>query len=94
MNDGTPFYSDKNYKVALNSYRGNGGGGHLTEGAGIAHDELSSRVLSSTDKDFRYYMLKWIEKKGTIEPVCNYNWKVIPESWREKGKKMDEELIF
>ncbi len=94
MNDGTAFRYDKKYKVALNSYRGNGGGGHLTEGAGIPHDELSSRILSSTDKDFRYYMLKWIEKNGTVDPVCNMNWKVVPLSWWKKGKKKDEKLIF
>lgn len=36
MSDGTPFSMDKVYKVALNSYRGNGGGDLLTLGAGIS----------------------------------------------------------
>ena len=94
MSDGTPFHPDNNYKVALNSYRGNGGGGHLTEGAGVPHDKLSSRILSSTDKDFRYYMLRWIENEGRVDPVCNNNWKVVPVRWWKKGKKKDIELLF
>ena len=32
MADGTPFDMDKMYKVAVNSYRGNGGGELLTKG--------------------------------------------------------------
>lgn len=45
MADGSPFDMDKVYKVALNSYRGNGGGELLTKGAGISQDELKN-VLS------------------------------------------------
>ncbi|MDH3269261.1 MAG: bifunctional metallophosphatase/5'-nucleotidase, partial [Ignavibacteria bacterium] len=48
--NGTPFDLDKTYTVAINSYRGSGGGGHLTRGARIPQGELSKRVLSSTEK--------------------------------------------
>jgi len=48
---GSPFVLTEKYKVAINSYRGNGGGGHLTNGAGIPGEELSTRVITSTDKD-------------------------------------------
>lgn len=68
MADGTPFSMDKMYKVALNSYRGNGGGELLTKGSGIPQDELKGRILFSTDKDLRYYLMQYIEKKGVIEP--------------------------
>ena len=40
FSNGDPFHEEAFYSVALNSYRGNGGGGHLTEGAGIPKDEL------------------------------------------------------
>lgn len=63
MADGTPFSMDKMYKVALNSYRGNGGGELLTKGAGIPQDELKGRILFSTDKDLRYYLMQYIEKR-------------------------------
>ena len=56
--DGRPFEKNKMYKVAVNSYRGNGGGGHFTEGAGIGKDELRKRLISSTDRDLRYLYFK------------------------------------
>ena len=55
MADGTPFSMDKMYKVALNSYRGNGGGELLTKGSGIPQEDLKDRIIFSTDKDLRFY---------------------------------------
>jgi len=92
--DGTPFDPNKTYKVAINSYRGNGGGGHLTEGAGIPHEELSKRVISSTDKDLRLYMMKYIEKQGVIEPICHSYWKLIPEDWVKVAIERDRKILF
>ena len=46
MADGTPFDMDKMYKVAVNSYRGNGDGELLTKGAGISQDELKERIIT------------------------------------------------
>lgn len=94
MSDGAEFNFNTIYKVAINSYRGNGGGGHLVEGAGINADELDKRVINSTEKDLRYYMMKWIEEKGTIEPASYKNWKVIPEEWWFKGMKKDYKLLY
>ncbi len=92
--DGRPFEKNKIYKVAVNSYRGNGGGGHFTSGAGIDKDELRSRVVASTDRDLRYYILKSIETKGTINPVPLNNWKIIPEKWVEKKISVEYALLF
>ena len=94
MADGTPFSLDKMYKVALNSYRGNGGGELLTKGSGISQDELKDRILFSTDKDLRYYLMQYIEKKGVIEPHALGQWKVIPEEWVEPAAKRDYEYLF
>ena len=91
---GTPFDLTKSYIVAINSYRGNGGGGHLTRGAGIQKDELAKRIISSTDKDLRYYMMKWIEMKKVITPKIIGNWIVIPEEWWKKGKEKDYKMLF
>jgi len=55
MADGAPFDLNKVYKVALNSYRGNGGGELLTKGAGIPQEQLKDRIIFSTDKDLRFY---------------------------------------
>jgi 2',3'-cyclic-nucleotide 2'-phosphodiesterase/3'-nucleotidase len=94
FSDGRPFEGAKTYKVAVNSYRGNGGGGHLIEGAGISKEELRSRLVSSTDKDLRYYILKSIETKKTINPRPAVNWKIIPENWVKESAVRDYSLLF
>jgi len=94
MSNGEEFNLEKKYKAAINSYRGNGGGGHLTTGAKIPKDELAKRIITSTEKDLRFYMMKWIEEKKVVTPQKLNNWKVIPESWWEKGKEKDYQLIF
>ncbi len=94
MSNGTQFDLNKKYKVAVNSYRGNGGGGHLVEGAKIPKDELAKRILTSTEKDLRFYVMKWIEKKKTVEPKILGNWKIIPSDWWNKAKEKDEKLMF
>lgn len=92
--DGRPFETNKKYKVAINSYRGNGGGRHLTDGAKIPHEELSKRVLNSTEKDLRYFALKWIEDQKVVEPKLLNNWKVVPENYWQAGKQKDYQLLF
>ena len=94
MADGTPFDMDKMYKVAVNSYRGNGGGELLTKGAGISQDELKERIIHSTDKDLRYYLMQYIEQKKVIEPRTLNQWKFIPEEWAAPASKCDYEFLF
>ena len=94
MADGTPFDMDRRYKVAVNSYRGNGGGELLTKGAGIAQDELKERILTSTDKDLRFYLMNYIERQGVIEPRALNQWKFVPEEWTEPAARRDYELLF
>lgn len=94
FSDGRKFEPDSKYKVALNSYRGNGGGGHLIRGAKISKEELSKRIISSTEKDLRYYMMKWIEEKKSVEPKLLGNWKVVPENFWLSGKQKDYKILF
>lgn len=94
MADGTPFDLDKHYKVAVNSYRGNGGGEHLTKGAGIAHDDLIKRVIVSTDKDLRYYLMEYIEQHPDVNPQPLNQWKLVPEEWTKPAIERDYKLLF
>lgn len=91
--NGNDFIMDSTYKVAVNSYRGNGGGGHLVSGAGIPKEELSERRISSTEKDLRYYMMKWIEEKDTVYPQAKNEWVIEPNEWWQKGKQKDKQLL-
>ena len=94
MADGTPFDLNKTYKVALNSYRGNGGGELLTKGAGIPQEQLKDRIIFSTDKDLRFYLMNYIEKKGTLDPRALNQWKFIPEEWTVPAAKRDYRYLF
>ena len=77
MADGSPFSPDKQYKVAINSYRGNGGGELLTKGAGIAKQDLPKRIIASTDRDLRYYLMDYIERTKTITPRALNQWRFV-----------------
>ncbi len=94
MQDGSPFDLQKEYLVAVNSYRGNGGGGHLLEGVKLTKEELNKRIIKSTEKDLRFYMLKWIEEKKTVDPAKNNSWKLIPEAWVSKAKAREYQKLF
>ena len=94
FSNGSPFDLSATYKVAINSYRGNGGGGHLIQGAGLSHDELTNRIITSTERDLRFYMIQWIEEQKVITPETTHNWKIVPEEWYEAGREKDSKLLF
>lgn len=94
MSDGRHFDENKWYKVALNSYRGNGGGELLTKGADIPKDSLDSRIIYRSSRDQRYYLMQEIEKMGTVYAKPNNNWKFIPEEWTVPAAKRDSVILF
>ena len=88
MSDGSPFDETKWYKVAMNSYRGNGGGELLTKGAGIPHDSLQSRIVYESERDQRYYLMKEIEKEEEIPQGSHglrRNRRVILQLWEVRA---------
>lgn len=93
MSDGTVFSHDSSYRVAVNSYRANGGGGHI-EAAGISHDELDGRLISSTPRDLRYYMTEWIRERGKISPSPLSEWTIIPAEWASAATERERILLF
>ncbi len=92
--NGKQFDEKKTYKIAVNSYRGNGGGGHFTEGAGIGKEELRLRLVKSTDRDLRYYIMKKIEEKKILDPLPMNNWKIVPEKWVKSAKAREYTMLF
>ena len=94
MSNGEPFDESKWYKVAMNSYRGNGGGELLTKGAGIPHSEIKNRILFQSERDQRYYLMKEIERAGKLNPQAHNNWKFVPTEWTEPAIARDRKLLF
>lgn len=94
MSNGQAFDKNKVYKVAVNSYRGNGGGELLTKGAGIPREELEKRIIWRSKKDQRYYLMQEIEKQGVLDPKPNNNWKFVPEAWTVPAAERDRVILF
>lgn len=94
MANGQPFEENRTYKVAVNSYRGNGGGEIFTNGAGLSQEELKNRILTSTDKDLRYYLMQEIIKQKTLKPKSLNQWEFLPTKWTKQAAQRDRQLLF
>lgn len=94
MSNGEPFDENKYYKVAVNSYRANGGGELLTRGAGIAKDDLDDRIVWRSEFDLRHYLMEEIKRLGTLNPQPNTNWRFVPEQWTQEAAKRDRQSLF
>jgi 2',3'-cyclic-nucleotide 2'-phosphodiesterase/3'-nucleotidase len=95
--DGRPFDLAATYTVAINSYRGQGGGGHLTAGAGLdkAAVQRLQFVNGATTKDLRFYLLKWFERQpGPVTVDALDNWKIVPEDLAAQGKASDFSILY
>jgi 2',3'-cyclic-nucleotide 2'-phosphodiesterase/3'-nucleotidase len=94
MSNGSVFDLSAIYRVAINSYRGNGGGGHIDYALKDSGEKTKDRLLSSTRLDLRYYMIEWIEETGIINAVSDENWKIIPEELVDKAYKTEMSKLF
>ena len=94
MSNGEPFNDKQWYRVAMNSYRGNGGGELLTKGAGIPKEELVKRIVFESDRDQRYYLMREIERMKTVKPKAHNNWRFVPEEWVKPAIERDKAIIF
>ena len=66
-----PIDPELTYTVALNSYRANGGGGHL-KAVGI--DE--PKVLYSSKMDIRNFIIDYLKEHKILEATCDNNWHI------------------
>ncbi len=84
--DGSAFDMNKTYEVTLNSYRYNGGGGHL-EAAGImSGGVLSTETTYQSSMTMRDLMVEYLKVEGEWGPEdIEYNWQLIPENLADKA---------
>ena len=69
---GKPFDLNKTYKVALNSYRASGGGGHI-DAAGAR----GNKIIFKSNEEMRNILADYIKKQKTITPTVNNNWMIL-----------------
>lgn len=97
--DCSPFDESAEYNVAVTSYRANGGGGILGEGAGIDTGRIDERVVEYHPeiRDILYdYLLehKAIDPAVTGNPAVIGGWKFIPEDVAVPALERDMNLLF
>ncbi len=97
--DGTPFDESAEYNVAVTSYRANGGGSILSEGAGIDTKNIAERVVEYYP-EIRELLYDYLLKNKVISPEVIADpsvigaWKFIPESKAIPSLKADMALLF
>lgn len=74
MSDGRPFDESKTYRVAMTSYRANGGGDLLTRGAKVDPDKL---VVVDKLPDIRTLIGDYFRQADVVRPKVSDNWKFV-----------------
>lgn len=88
------FHPDSIYRVVMNSYRGNGGGGLLTQGAHLTQEQIKERLIKSTDKDLRFFLMHFLQQHDPYQPHTLSQWCFIPEEWMKEAIPRDSTLLF
>jgi 2',3'-cyclic-nucleotide 2'-phosphodiesterase/3'-nucleotidase len=70
MRDGKPFDLDAKYRVAINNFRKNGGGGYA-----MFRD---AKPLETGSREIRELIVEWIEKHGEVPTTPTGNWRFTP----------------
>jgi len=97
--DGTPFSEDAAYNVAMTSYRANGGGGILKDGAGIDAAEAQNRIVARYP-EIREMLYDYVLKHGKIsrelvgDPKLIGQWQFVPEKMAQEAISADLDLMF
>lgn len=97
--DGSAFDEAAEYNVAVTSYRANGGGGILSEGAGIDTGKIDERVVEYYP-EIRDLLYDYLLENKVIDPAVTGNsaviggWKFVPEKIAVPALERDMELLF
>ncbi len=94
LSDGRPFSLHRTYRVAMSSYRAQGGGGLLTDGAGIPHAELEERMETRLTTDIHHTLCAYIRRQGILHPTVLGQWQFVPRSWCRPAALRDLRLLF
>ena len=93
--NGQPFDYDKTYLVAVNSYIGSGGGGILTDGAGLNMQELSKRIVTISQTDIRSCIINYFTSSTSpVEISTVDNWKYVFDEATLQSFEEDKKLLL
>ena len=98
MADGSAFDPERDYRVAMTSYRASGGGNLLKE-AGVDSDKIEERVVSR-HPEIRDILYDYLMKNGSIDPetigdpAVIGSWSFVPSKLAVPALKADMALLF
>ena len=98
MADGSAFDPQREYNVAMTSYRASGGGNLMKE-TGIDTDRIDDRVVARYP-EIRNILYDYLMENGSIDPEVIGNpavigqWKFVPEPLAEAAMERDMQLLF
>lgn len=97
--DGTAFDMDAYYNVAMTSYRASGGGGSISEGAGLSPEQVSGRIVTKYPaiRDMVYDFFKSHDEiTGELinDPSVVGSWRFVPEDVVGPLLEKDRKLLF
>ena len=97
--DGSAFDSEREYNVAMTSYRASGGGGLMKDGAGIDTDHIGDRVVEYYP-EIRNILYDYLKENKVISPevigdeTVIGKWAFVPEKVADKAMQNDLKLLF
>jgi 2',3'-cyclic-nucleotide 2'-phosphodiesterase/3'-nucleotidase len=83
------FNENDTLRVAINSYRMVGGGGHLPYGVSISRDDLRKRKVELSNQPIKSIMIEYFKLNPTITVNIDKNWKLLPEKWVNNAKEKE-----
>lgn len=89
-----PFDPDRVYLVAVNSYRGSGGGNLFLSGAKLSPSDLRKRMVKTSEHDLRYYFVDFFKHFDPYTPTIQADWSFVPQEWTEPALKRDSITLF
>ena len=98
MADGSAFDPQREYNVAMTSYRASGGGGLMKE-VGIDTDRIDERVIARYP-EIRNILYDYLMENGSIDPeviglpTVIGQWKFVPEKLVEPAMERDMNRLF
>ena len=96
--DGKPFDLQREYNVAMTSYRASGGGNLMKE-TGIDTDRIDERVVARYP-EIRNILYDYLLENGSIDPevignpVVIGHWEFVPENLAKPAMDRDMNLLF
>ena len=97
--DGRPFRAEEYYKVAMTSYRANGGGALMERGAGIADVEKEGRVVGRYP-EIRNLIYDFISSHASVDrqligrKELIGQWRFVPEDLADRLMEADMQLLL